>query len=173
MRLLYNMQNGPERFWFLELLRILLIISAYFWRSWQHDQRNVNFNHKHINPLPRIDDTLDSLTGAKWLLTLDLKTGYWLVEIHPAIFEELVDTLYGLNWKNCLIYLDDVIIIGKTFEGHLKNVKGMFGRLSSAKIRFSLKMCNLFCNVVKYLGHVINEEHVANDAEKDKVVRKW
>ena len=31
--------------------------------------------------LPRIDETLDALTGASIFLTLDLKSGYWQVEM--------------------------------------------------------------------------------------------
>ena len=40
----------------------------------------------------------------------------------PAIFERLMETvLAGLHWPMCLIYLDDVIVIGKTFEDMIKN----------------------------------------------------
>ena len=105
---------------------------------------------KDCYPLPCVDDTLDTLSGAQWFSTLDLKSGYWEVGLHqedkektalstrsglfqfnvipfgicnaPATFERLMDlVLRGLTWKTCLVYLDDVIVIGKTFKDHMEN----------------------------------------------------
>ena len=36
-----------------------------------------------VFPLPRIDDTLDLLSKAKYFTTLDLASGYWQVEMSP------------------------------------------------------------------------------------------
>jgi hypothetical protein len=47
------------------------------------DYRKLNdVTRKDCFPLPRIDDTLDTLAGAKWFPTLDLKSGYWQVGLH-------------------------------------------------------------------------------------------
>ena len=46
------------------------------------DYRKVNeVTLKDAYPIPRVDDTLDTLAGSKWFSTLDLKSGYWQVEI--------------------------------------------------------------------------------------------
>eukprot|EP00731_Ephydatia_muelleri_P039166 Em1164g1a len=48
------------------------------------DYRKVNeVTRKDAYPLPRVDDTLDTLAGSKFFSTLDLTTGYWQVEVAP------------------------------------------------------------------------------------------
>ena len=113
------------------------------------DYRKLNeVTHKDAYPLPCIDTTLDTLHGSQWFSTLDLLSGYWQVEMKeedkektafctteglfqfnvmpfglcnaPASFQRLMDlVLAGHQWSECLVYLDDVIIIGCNFEEHL------------------------------------------------------
>lgn len=53
----------------------------------------------------------------------------------PATFERLMEkVLMGLVSKVCLVYLDDVIIYGKTFEEMMQNLRVVFLRLQEAKL---------------------------------------
>ncbi|KAK8381385.1 hypothetical protein O3P69_018454 [Scylla paramamosain] len=128
---------------------------------------------KDSYPLPRIDDTFDALVGARWYSTLDLKSGYHQVEMAeedkpktafpfgqglwqfnvmpfglcnaPSCFERLMErVLDGVQWKTALMYVDDVIVFGSTFEGELERLKEVLQRLRKANLKFSPKKCSLF-----------------------------
>ena len=116
------------------------------------DYRRLNgVTRKDSFPLPRLDVTLDALNGATWFSTLDLKSGYWQVELEagakektamsvrkglwqfkvmpfglcnaPATFERLMEAvLSGLPWETCLVYLDDIIVHAASFEDHIENL---------------------------------------------------
>ncbi len=49
---------------------------------------------KDSYPLPRIDDALDSLSGMKLFSSLDLRSRYWQVEVHPRDCEKTA-FIYG------------------------------------------------------------------------------
>ena len=105
------------------------------------DYRQLNsVTRKDAYPIPRIDETLDTLAGSCIFTTLDLLSGYWQVEVQPedrektavctpdgliefnvmpfvlcnapATFQRLMNlVLAGLHWQSCLVYLDDIIIL--------------------------------------------------------------
>ncbi|GBN71320.1 Transposon Ty3-I Gag-Pol polyprotein [Araneus ventricosus] len=57
------------------------------------DYRRLNeITKKNSYPLPRIDDTHDILNGSQWFTTLDLKSGYWQVEVLPEDREKTAFT---------------------------------------------------------------------------------
>ena len=98
---------------------------------------------KDAYPIPRIGEVLELLQGAAYFCTLDLASGYWQVPMHeadkektatithlglyqftvlpfrlcnaPSTFERMMETLLkGMIGKDCLVYLDDVIVFGRT-----------------------------------------------------------
>ena len=57
------------------------------------DYRRVNaVTRKDAYPLPRVDETLETLAGSKWFSTLDLISGYWQVEVSPKDREKTAFT---------------------------------------------------------------------------------
>ena len=81
--------------------------------------------------------------------------------------------LAGLQWTNCLVYLDDVIILGKTFEEYLRNLKEVFQRLREAGLRLKPSKCNLCLEEVEFLGNVVSAKGVCTDPKKTEKVAKW
>ncbi|GFW41023.1 retrovirus-related Pol polyprotein from transposon 17.6 [Trichonephila clavipes] len=131
------------------------------------DYRKLNdVTKKDSYPLPRIDDTLDTLSGHKWFSTLDLKSGYWQVEIHPEDREKqhsLPAKDYGSS-KSCR---------GRTFEEHLQNIRKVLAKLSDANLKLNPSKCKFFQKEVNYLGHIISAEGVRTDPEKVSAVKNW
>ncbi|XP_062595239.1 uncharacterized protein K02A2.6-like [Saccostrea cucullata] len=92
----------------------------------------------------------------------------------PATFERLMESVFaGLHRDICLVYLDDVIVTGKTFEEMLASLRRVFDRLQNAGFKLKAKKCCLFANKVTYLGHVVSEKGVATDPDKTAAVEQW
>ncbi|GFS82463.1 hypothetical protein TNCV_4777721 [Trichonephila clavipes] len=143
--------------------------------SWRFcvDYRKLNsVTKKDVYPLPRIDDTLDCLKGAMFFSSMDLRSGYWQVEIDeadrektafitpeglyefkvmpfglcnaPATFERMIDNfLRHFKWAMCLCYLDDIIVFSETFEDHLIRLRLVLKCLQEAGLKLNSKKCLL------------------------------
>lgn len=167
------------------------------------DYRRLNeLTKKDSYPLPRMDTILSSLGESRWFSTLDLQSGYWQVAMSPAdkektafvvdrglwefqvmpfglcnapaTFERLMDRVFeDVSWQTALVYLDDIIVHGITFEEHLSNLRIVFQKLKEAGLKLSPSKCHLFRQSVKYLGHIVSKEGLAADPDKCATIREW
>jgi len=80
--------------------------------------------------------------------------------------------LQQLITKICLVYLDDVIVFGKSFED-TKNLRQIFFRFREVNLKINPKKCNLFSRQVNYLGRIVSAEGVSTDPEKTDAVVEW
>ena len=153
--------------------------------------------------LPCIEDTLDSLHGVVWSSTLDLKSGYWQVELEedakpltaftmgplgfwececmpfgltnaPETFQRLMESCLGeLHLNWCIIYLDDIIVFSRTPEEHVHRLKSVISKLRAAGLKLKPSKCDLFKQQINYLGHVVSKEGVSTDPDKIAAVTQW
>ena len=167
------------------------------------DYRKLNaVTHQDTYPFPRIDETLDSLSGSTYFTTLDLAAGYWQVGIEecdkektafstrrghyefnvmpfgltnaPATFQRLMEcVLAGLTGEQCLIYLDDIIVFSSTFEEHLQRPANVFIALRKAGLKLKPSKCFFAQKEVHYLGHVVSAAGVSPDPAKVEVVSSY
>ncbi|GFQ98763.1 retrovirus-related Pol polyprotein from transposon 17.6 [Trichonephila clavata] len=81
--------------------------------------------------------------------------------------------LRGLSYEACLVYLDDIIIVGHSFEEHFNNNRRVLQKLKEANLKLSPSKCHLFRREVTYLGHIISAEGVRTDPDKISAVKNW
>jgi len=92
----------------------------------------------------------------------------------PATFQRLMDLiLAGVQWSHFLVYLDDIIIIGRDFSEYLQNLRAVLQKLREAGLRLKLSKCVLCRESVSYLGHVVSRDGVATDPDKTSRVSSW
>ena len=168
------------------------------------DYRKLNsLSIRNAQSVPRPQDIFDRLNGAKWFSSLDLKSGYWQVEVEPAdkpktaftagplgfyqfvrmpfglcnagaSFQRMIEACMGSdNLSNCLLYLDDIVVFGHSFEDHLRKLDSVMRKLKECGLKLNAKKCELFKDRIKYLGHWVTREGIATDDDKIEAVKNW
>jgi len=167
------------------------------------DYRKLNsLTTKDAYPLPRIDGCLDTISGAAWYSTFDLRSGFHQVAMDsrdvnkttfvchrgtfrfpkmpfglcnaPATFQRLMDTvLSGLNYEICLAYLDDIIVFSRDLETHLQRLEQLFKRLREVNLKLKPSKCCMLQKRVNFLGYTVSQAGVGTDPEKITAVKDW
>ena len=167
------------------------------------DYRQLNAKVKQdAYPLPRIDESLDVLGGAKLFSTIDLASAYNQVEVAPedrpktafttpfglfeynqmpfglggapATFQRVMQTIFREQLLEILIvYLDEIIVFSQDISTHLQRLEMVFQKLQEHRLKIEAKKCQFFRPRVTYLGHVVSADGVATDPAKTEVVTNW
>lgn len=150
-------------------------------------------------PMPQIDDLLHLAKETLYMSTIDLKSGYWQVPVAevdrdktafvtpfglfrfkrmpfglknaPATFQRLINRFKtGLPGLTILCYLDDIIVLSKSFGQHLSDLQQVFQHLASYNLIANREKCSFFKNEVKFLGHVITSSGIKVNPDKVNVI---
>ena len=158
---------------------------------------------KDAYSLPRIEDSLDVLNGSCIFTSIDLKSGYWQVELDeksipltaftvgplgfyecvrmpfgltnaPATFQRLMESCFSdLHLNWCIIYLDDVIVFSKTPEEHIARLEAVFKKISDAGLKLKPSKCEFFKKRIHYLGHIVSDKGIETDPNKIEAIVNW
>ena len=150
-------------------------------------------------PLPRIEDMLASLAGGTSFSKLDLAHAYQQVVLEdkskematitthrglyrvnrlpfgvassPSLFQRIMETvLQGL--PSVSIYLDDILVTGKSVDDHIRNLEAVLSRLEDSGFRLKQEKCAFLLPSVEYLGHLITAQGLQPSTDKVEAVQK-
>lgn len=142
------------------------------------------------------------MTGSRWFSVLDLRNGYYQIPMSeedkektaficplgffqfermpqgitgaPSTFQRLMERVVGdMNLLQCLVYLDDLIVFGKTLEEHEERLLKVLDRLQEYGLKVSIDKCQFCQPQVKYVGHIVSAEGIATDPDKIIAVTRW
>jgi hypothetical protein len=157
---------------------------------------------KNKYPLPRIDDLLDQLKGAKYFSKIDLRTGYYQLRIRledvpkttfvtrygqyeftvmpfgltnaPAYFMNLMNKVFMEELdKFVVVFIDDILIYSRRTEEHGHHLRIILGKLWDHQLYAKFSKCEFWLQEVRFLGHILTVEGVVVDLEKVTAVSNW
>ncbi|QRW18193.1 Retrotransposable element Tf2 protein [Rhizoctonia solani] len=161
-----------------------------------------NQTKKNIYPLPRPDDLMAQLCGAKVFTKLDLRWGYNNVRVKegdkwktafrtkyglyeslvmtfgltnaPAAFQHFMNKLFKDLLDVCvIIYLDDILIYSKDDATHTQHVHEVLRRLMENQLFCKASKCTFHVTSVEYLGIIVLDKGFSLDKLKIQAVREW
>ena len=81
--------------------------------------------------------------------------------------------LAGLPLSVCMDYIDDILVVGSTFDHHLKNLETVLQRLREAGLKLKTPKCAIVCKEVTYLGYIVSAEGIRTDPKKVQAVQEF
>ena len=167
------------------------------------DFRGINLKTRRDKfPLPKIEESLDALGGAKFFSSLDLASGYHQVAMAeediektafvcpyglfewmrlpfglcnaPSTFQRFIQkAMHGYLFDILLAYLDDILVYSTDFQQHLSDLQKVFQRLREVGVKLNPEKCSLGQLEVGFLGHRVSAAGIATDPAKLEAVQAF
>jgi len=157
---------------------------------------------KNKYPLPRIDDLMDQLVGARVFSKIELRSGYHQIKVKDEDMQKTAfRTRYGhyeykvmpfgvtnalgvfMEYMNrifhayldqfVVVFIDDILIYSRIEEEHVEHLKIVLQVLKEKKLYAKLSKCEFWLSEVIFLGHIISGCGIAVDPSKVHVVSQW
>ena len=154
---------------------------------------------REVHPLPKVDETLAQLAGAKIFSKLDANSGFWQIPLSqpsrllttfitpmgrysfnklpfgisgaPEHFQRrMSELLTGLQGVLC--QMDDILVFGKDQAEHDQRLEAVLRRIEDASVTLNPQKCEFNKDKLTFLGHVIDAEGISADPEKTEAIRK-
>lgn len=154
------------------------------------------------HPIPVIERILTQLRGSKYFTKLDLAQGFHQIPLDekskeitafstedaiyeyqtmpmglansPATFSRLMNMVFWEEIGHSVqVYLDDILIPGRTFTEHIANIRTALTKLKAHNLKVRYSKCDFFAKEVQYLGHMINSEGIKPVHDKLEAIRNY
>ena len=166
------------------------------------DYRRLNsVSQVNAYPMPHINDLIDGLGQARFILTLDLTREYWQVPVAeedrhktafmtpmglfqfqvmpfslsgtPASFQRMIDRLMNSLQDYSAAYLDDLVVFSSIWEDHLKQVHEILQRVRQAGLTAKPSKYQFGMKTCTYLGHIMGNGVVKPETSKIGAVESF
>ena len=150
---------------------------------------------KNRYPLPRIDDLLDQLRGARVYSKIDLRTGYHQLRVReieipkttfrtryrnfeftvmpfgltnvPVSFTDFIHMVFKPYFDQfVMVFVDDILIYSQSERKHEDHLRIVLQLLRDHQLYVKFSKCKFWLTEVKFLGHVVSASGVLVDPEK-------
>lgn len=160
------------------------------------DYRGLNKIVKDVSyPIPRIEDILHALQGAKFFAELDLNSGYWQISIEEkekyktafitsgglyefnvlpfglktsqSYFQKTMNiVLKDLLFKGVIVYIDNIIIYAQNYNNFLNILQQVLEKLKSANLTLKPAKCNFGSSELNVFGFKVSGSGIQPDENK-------
>ncbi|KAG7304531.1 hypothetical protein JYU34_011480 [Plutella xylostella] len=167
------------------------------------DYRALNkITAKDKYPMPRIEDLIDRLNGAKVFSNLDLKCGYYQLKMAddaidktafitedghyeflrlpfglvngPSFFQQVMNKVLGsLRFGKVIIFLDDLLLISETVDENLNLLETVLKIFREYGLTLNLKKCHFLKSEIEFLGYKITQDGIKPSEVKLTAVRDY